>query len=205
MNCTGEGNRERICREYNIKAVGCIVLFGGRKVISDAGSRVITDKYYKFFCTHKRDGHHEFIQCGYPTAKHICELCGIEIPTEFNPFIGGDNRGGDVGGIGGGLGRPWNRGRRQLYTAIMLFITAKDAKLAPNTAIFKVKERVEKNVYSNVEIRDVKAMNTILGSYHTTLSSIIADLTPYGNVRQYNFNILFNIIEQEGIAPNNYT
>lgn len=35
MNCTGEENRRRICQEYHIKAVGCIVLYGGIEVISD--------------------------------------------------------------------------------------------------------------------------------------------------------------------------
>lgn len=84
-------------------------------MISDAGGMIITDRYYKFLCIHKGDGHHEL-----------------------------------------------NKGLRQLYTAIMLFITAKDSILKPETPIFKVKERVEADMYSDVELRDVKAVNTIL-------------------------------------------
>lgn len=201
MDCTGEANRERICREYDIKAIGCIVLYGGREVISDAGGKVITDRYYKFLCIHRGDGHHEFIQCGYPTAKHICELSGIELPSEFNPFAGG---GGAAGGNGGRTGRPKNRGRRQLDAAIMLFVTSKDSILRPETAIFKVKERVEEDMYSDLELRDVKAVNTILGNFHTTIPQIIADLRLHGTVRNYNFDILIGMIDDNKIVPNNY-
>lgn len=133
--------------------------------------------------------------------KKICELSRIELPAEFNPFI--DGRAGG-GGAGGGIGRPWNNGRRQLYSAIMLFITKYDSGLNPKTAIFKVKERVESDVYSDVELRDVKAVNTILGSFHTTLSQVITGLAPYGKVRNYRFNILIDMINHNGIVPNNY-
>ena len=204
MDCTGKPKRKRICAQYNINAIGCIVLYGGRTVISDAGGKVITDKYYKFHCVHKGDGHHEFIQCGYPTAKEICELCNIDLPSEFNPFA--NNGGGAGGGMGGGVNavRPQNRGRKQLDNAIMLFITAKDDVLSPETAIFKVKERVEQDMYSDVEERDVKAVNTILGSFHTTIPKIIEEMGLHGAIRRFNFNILINLIDSKNIQPNNY-
>lgn len=208
MNCTGEARRIKICKKYDIKPIGCIVLYGGRKVKSDAGGKVITDKYYKFLCIHRDDAHHEFIQCGYPTAKHICELSGIELPSEFNPFTGS---GGIAGGVGGGFilktgvtGKSQNRGRKQLDTAIMLFITLKDSVLEPETPIFKVKERVEEDMYSDVELCDVKAVNTILGRFHTTISQIITDLGLHGKVKNYNFDILIDIIDNNKIVPNNY-
>lgn len=80
----------------------------------------------------------------------------------------------------------------------------KDSILKPETAIFKVKERVEKDMYSDVELRDVKAVNTILGNFHTTASQIIKDLSLHGKVRKYNFNILIDIIDANKIIPNNY-
>lgn len=202
MNCTGRGNRKRICEEYDVQAIGCIVLYGGRTVISDAGGKVIRDKYYKFLCVNKGDGHREFIQCGYPTAKHICELSGIQLPAEFNPFVGEGNNGGGAGG--GQNVRPMNRGRKQLDNAIMLFVTAKDEILGPETAIFKIKERVEKDMYNDVDFGDVKAVNTILGKFYTTMSQIIADLGMHGTVRNYNFNILHNMLNEKQIFPNNY-
>lgn len=204
MNCTGEENRKRICREYDVKSIGCIVLYGGREVISDAGGKVIKDKYYKFLCIHKRDGHHEFIQCGYPTARHICKLSGIGLPMEFNPFVSGSSGKDGHGSVMGGVSKPQNKGRRQLDTAIRLFITVKDAFLKPETAIFKVQERVEVDMYSNVELRDVKAVNTILGNFHTTLPQIVAELRMHGTARKYNFDILIDMINKSGITPNNY-
>lgn len=201
MDCTGESTRAKIYNEYDIKAIGCIVLYGGREVKSDAGGKLITDKYYKFLCIHKNDGHHEFIQCGYPTAKLICDAKGIELPSEFNPFKG-------TGGIGSSKGgksvSPKNKGRRQLISAIMLFVTSKDDILKPETAIFKVKERIEKNMYSNLELRDVKAVNTILGNFHTNITKIITELGLHGTVRKYNFDILIKMIDDNKITPNNY-
>lgn len=204
MNCTGEENRKRICREYDVKAIGCIALYGGREVVSDAGGKVITERYYKFLCIHKGDGHHEFIQCGYPTARHICKLSGIGLPMEFNPFkINGSGKYGPGSGGGGGS-KPQNKGRKQLDTAIRLFITVKDVILKPETPIFKVQERVEADMYSDVELRDVKAVNTILGNFHTTLPQIVAELKMHGTVRKYNFDILIDMINKSGIIPNNY-
>lgn len=202
MDCTGETRRKKICSEYNIKAIGCIVLYGGRTVISDAGGKVITDKYYKFLCTHKRDRHIEFIKCGYPTAKHICELCSLELSVEFNPFAGAGRRCSTRTGRGM-IGRQKNQGRIQLYNAIMLFITEKDDVLVPNSPIFNIKDRVLEDMYSDVKLRDVKAVNTILGKFHTTMPEIIRNLGRYGRMRTYNFNRLIQMIDNEGIE-NNY-
>ena len=194
--------------EYDVKAIGCIVLFGGRTVISDAGGRVITDKYYKFLCIHKYDKHQEFIQCGYPTARHICALGGIELPSEFNPFAD-DGANGDVGGRGEAgvedrVIRTLNRGRKQLLNAIMLFVTVNDVILQPQTPIFKIKNRVEGDMHSAVEWRDVKAVNTILGRFHTTMPQIIGQLETYGRTRRYNFDILIGLVDENEIIPNNY-
>lgn len=45
MKCTGEKRREQICREYDIKAIGCYKLFDGREIESDAGVNTIIGKY----------------------------------------------------------------------------------------------------------------------------------------------------------------
>lgn len=204
MDCTGEENRKRICCEYMIKPIGCIMLYGGREVVSDAGGKIISDKYYKFLCIHKNDGHHEFIQCGYPTAKHICELSNTKLPSEFNPFtnthstkdIDSNNQYKNT--------KPQNRGRKQLDIAIMLFITLKDSILKPDTAIFKIKERVEKNMYSELDFRDVKAVNTILTNFHTSISQIVVELKRHGTVKNYKMDILIKMIDDKKISPNCY-
>ena len=178
MKCTGEKRREQICREYDIKAIGCYKLFDGREIESDAGGNTITDKYYLFQCIHKKTRQEEMIQCGQPTAKHICNLCGIELPSEFNPFL--EVNGGGGGGSGGSGGKGtvrWHKSRRQLYNAIMLFITRYGTSLKPDSPIFKIKNEIESDVTEPVKSNYVLGVNTIIGKYNTNITKILNDLS----------------------------
>ena len=202
MDCTGEIKREQICRVYDIEVVGCYKLFGGQSIVSDAGGNTITDKYYLFTCVHKGTKQEETIRCGQPTARHICGICGINIPSEFNPFreehMGGDGGGGNRDGV------LWHRSRRQLYNAIMLFITRYGAGLKPDSPIFKIKARVEADVTEPVEARDVLAVNTILGRYQTTMSKLLREFARTRDVRNFNFNMLEQILVERQIDNNNF-
>lgn len=90
-------------------------------MVSDAGGKIITDKYYLFRCIHRISHNEDTIRCGSGAANHICRLIGANMPTEFNPFH--EPHGGGVGGGGGVVHHHWHRTRRQLHNAIMLFIT----------------------------------------------------------------------------------
>ena len=201
MDCTGEEKREQICREYDIKAIGCYKLFDGRTIESDARGNIITDKYYLFQCIHRITHQEETIKCGEPTARHICNLCGIMLPSEFNPFFE-ENGGG--GGAGGGSTASWHRSRRQLHNAIMLFVTRYGTGLKPDSPIFKIKTRVEENVTAPVETRDVLAVNTIIGKYKTTISQILQDFAKTRMVRNFNFNALEQILQEKDVDKNNF-
>lgn len=161
MDCTGEQKRIQICNEYDVTAIGCIVIFDGREVISDAGGQIITDKYYQFRCVHKINKQCDFIKCGEPTARQICNLCGIDLPSTFNPFVANGN---GIGGHGG-HGITWNRARKQLNNAIMLFITAKPDVMQPDKPLYKIKEQNERNKMNPINKSDVKAIDTIFGSF----------------------------------------
>ncbi len=202
MNCTGAKRREQICRDYNVKVVGCYKLFGGQTIVSDAGGNVIRDKYYYFICTHRRTNQKETIKCGQPTARHICHLIGQELPKEFNPFQE-ENIGGGGGNGGNGSGR-WHRSRRQLYDAIMLFITKYGTKLDPDSAIFKIKERVELNVLTKVEEKDVRAVNTILSGFKITVLEILRQFERERAIRNFNFDTLVQIIRDSNEEKNNF-
>lgn len=202
MDCTGEANRIRICNEYDIEVIGCYKLFDGRRVISNAGRRIITDKYYLFKCTHKITSREESIKCGSEAASHICRLTGNSMPVEFNPFQEVNDGGGGAGGIGG---QNWHQTRRQLHNAIMLFITRYGDRLQPDSTIFKIKARVESNFQNIVEERDVLAVNTILGSFHTTIPNILDDFSRTRAVRNFRFNALERMLLDKGVATNNFT
>ena len=202
MNCTGERRRIQICNDYDVEVVGCYKLFDGRSVVSDAGGKIITDKYYFFKCIHKTSYREENIRCGTGAANHICRLIGARMPTEFNPFyephIGG-------GGGGGVVHHQWHRTRRQLHNAIMIFITRYGTILQPNSAIFDIKARVEQNVENPVREGDVLAVNTILSAFHTTMSDILNDFARTRTVRTFRFDTLEQILFNRGVTTNNYS
>lgn len=202
MNCTGVKRREQICREYDVKVVGCYKLFGGQTIVSDAGGNVISDKYYYFVCTHRRTNQKETIKCGLPTAKHICRLLGQELPKEFNPFQEENTGGGGGNGANGSV--RWHRTRRQLHNAIMLFITRYGAGLKPGSPIFNIKISVEQNVSTEVEKCDVRGVNTILGRYNTTVSEILQQFARERAVRNFNFDTLVQIIRDSKEEKNNF-
>lgn len=204
MNCTGEARREQISREYRIEVAGCYKLIDGNTIVSDAGGNIITDKYYLFSCIHRKTNQEETIRCGQPTARHLCELSGKALPSEFNPFQEEHGNGGNDGG-GDGDAVPWHRSRRQLYNAIMLFITRYGTTLQPGSPIFRVKTRVEANVTEPVETRDVLAVNKILSGYKTTMSRILQDLSRTRVVRHFNFNTLEQILLERNIDVDNFS
>ncbi len=59
-------------------------------------------------------------------------------------------------------------------------------------------------MYSNLELRDVKAVNTILEISIQILLKLITELGLHGTVRKYNFDILIKMIDDNKITPNNY-
>lgn len=203
MDCTGESKRIRICRDYDIEVVGCYKLFGGRSVRSDAGGKIITDKYYFFKCIHKTSHREEHIRCGNGAANHICRLIGVSMPTEFNPFFEPHLGGGDGGG--GVVHHHWHRTRRQLHNAIMLFVTRYGTVLQPDSPIFEIKARVEQNIEEPVRECDVLAVNTILGAFHTTMSNILNEFARTRTVRNFHFDTLEQILINRGLTTNNYS
>lgn len=204
MDCTGAARREQICREYNVTAVGCYVLFDEQTIRSDAGGRIITDKYYLFTCICENPHREEVIKCGQPTARHLCELSGQTLPSEFNPFQGEYEGGGDGGGVNHGNAVHWHPSRRQLHNAIMLFITRYGERLQPNSPIFSIKENVERNIEEPVEARSVCGVNTIIGKFGTTMSEIMQYFSRFRPVRDFHFNILEQILQERGIDENNF-
>lgn len=202
MNCTGEDTRIRICRNYEVEVVGCYKLFDGRTVVSDAGGRIISDKYYLFKCTHRISGQEETIKCGASAAQHICQLIRADMPTEFNPFQ--EHHDGGVGGGAGGIHRRWHRSRRQLDNAIRLFITRYGDRLQPNSTIFTILARVNSDVQAPVEERDVLALNTILSAFHTNITTILNDFERTRAVRNFNFDTLEQILTARNVETNNY-
>lgn len=120
LNCTTKERRIEIVTNYVVHADDCICLYGGQTVRSDANNRIISDRYYQFSCSDRKNGDKYVILCGSGAARHFCSLIGESLPSAFSPFVGEAHPGGE--GYGGGEAVEWNATRRLLYYAIRLFI-----------------------------------------------------------------------------------
>ncbi|MBR5636607.1 MAG: hypothetical protein IKW81_06730 [Pseudobutyrivibrio sp.] len=194
MNCHGSKRREFIYANYEIKVVGCIKLYDGASIESDAGGPKITDRYYQFTCKHSSTGKLETIIVGHVVAREICEECGLAMPKEFNPFYE-EARGG---GGGGAAATRYDPMRRQLYNAIMLIITRYRLSDKSGTSpIFEILNEVTSDMTMPIEPRYVKAINTILKKFKP-MGEIIQDLNAVNRVRNFNFNLLVDCLRENG-------
>lgn len=195
LNCTTEELRERICREYEVHADDCIVLFGGRVVRSDANNREIKDKYYQFSCKHRVTKEERMIICGSGAARHFCTLIGEPLPHSMNPFEG---NGGSGNGGGSSTFANWNPIRRQLYYAIQLFIIRYQDSLIPGTKIFKILKNVADERYIHLQPKEFlyKGFIDVVTKFNTNMSTIISDLGKHGNLRHFDFTVLSNEVSK---------
>lgn len=180
LNCTTEKLREEICREYEVHADDCIILYGDRVIRSDANNRKIRDKYYQFSCKHRISGEERMIICGSGAARHLCLLIGEQMPHAMNPFAG--NGGGvDIGG-----------------TDNQLFITYYQEKLTPGTKIFRLLQGVadEKYIYLQPQKFQYEQFIDVVTKFHTDIPTIIAELGKYGALRRFNFGILADEVDE---------
>ncbi|MBE5918584.1 MAG: hypothetical protein E7272_01960 [Pseudobutyrivibrio ruminis] len=196
MKCH-KSQREYIYLNYTISVVGCIKLYDGTTIKSDAGGPHISDKYYQFSCKHKTTGKIETIFVGHKVAHEICDRCSLDFPKMFDPFYNPSS--GGKGG-GGARSRVSDPTRRELYNAIMLIITRYRMSDRNGTSvIFDILNKVTDNMFVPIEPRYVKSINTVLKRYKP-LKEIINDLSAYHRVRDFRFNHLVECLHNNGEA-----
>ena len=191
MNCRGHNNRVNIVNNYDITPLAHLRVLGGMVVHSDAGGD-ITDSYFLFRCIHKETKQEKIICCGEPTAKDFSLLLHTDLPRIFNPLIDEGYEGG--GNHGGGGKIRWNRTRKQLYNAVMLFIMWLGNK--PHRVLFSIKTELERDTQSAPPLSKIKAVNTLYTQYHTTARSIINDLEKENRLKDFRFDLLLKELER---------
>lgn len=192
LDCTTDARREQICKEYDVHADDCIVLFGGRTVRSDANNRIIRDKYYQFSCKDKQTGKEMFvITCGSGAAYHFCSLINEPLPPSMNPFIQ-DGPEKKSQHIEADTGTEWNPLRRQFYYAVQLFIMRYQDNLTPGTKIFNILNSItdEKFISCKPQRFHFESFSEVVIGFHTNMSQVISYLRRFGPLHKYDFSNL---------------
>lgn len=202
LNCTTKERRIEIVTNYVVHADDCICLYGGQTVRSDANNRIISDRYYQFSCSDRKNGDKYVILCGSGAARHFCSLIGESLPSAFSPFVGEAHPGGE--GYGGGEAVEWNATRRLLYYAIRLFIVRYQKNLSPGTKIFRLLRSIEDSYISVQPQRfHFEDFSSIVDAFHTNIPRVVEELGRYGHVRSFNFQPLVQYMTEEmGMVDN---
>lgn len=197
MNCHGHDTRVQIVRDYNIKCIAHIRLLEEQVIRSDAG-RDITDTYYIFECINRNDNNDvDTIVCGTGAARDLLRLAHISAPPVFNMLHEIDH--GGNGGAGGGnqhQGDNWDAAAEQLYNAIMILITAWNLRPGP---IYNYLEEARQYKYCTPFASRIDRINQIIHRHNTSLREIINQIAQNNNVRNYEFNLLEDILHENGI------
>lgn len=195
MNCRGHEARVDIVKKYDIEPLAHLRVLEGMEIQSDAGGD-ITDSYYLFKCTHKESNTEELICCGEPTARDFRALLSVELPRLFNPLQGNGNN--VPGGGSGGEELRWDRERKQLYNAVMLFIMWR--KNEPHKVLFSLANELRQNVDMSPSLSTIKSVNTLYFKYRTTARDMLNELTRHNHMRDFRFDLLIRRLQKNGIV-----
>ena len=197
MNCHGLDTRVRIVEYYIIKCTAHIRFLKGQ-IRSDA-ERDITDTYYIFECVIKNDNNDvDRIVCGTGAARDLLQLANITAPPIFNMLHEVD--GGGEGGAGGGNQHQveeWDAAAKQLYNAIMILIIAWNLRPGP---IYNYLEEARRYRHCAPFANRVDKINQIIHRHGTSLRDILNQLAQNNNIRNYEFNLLEDILHNDGIV-----
>lgn len=196
LNCRGENTRRDIVRDYIVTPIAHIRLLNGVVIRSDAEADV-RDSYFIFKCVHRNTKDNRIIQCGRGAARDFFRLTNTTAPPIFNPLVNeNDNGGGDGGNdINDHEENQWNPATKQLYNAVMLIIICWNAK--PNTALFDIQANLMKYYNRELPLFRAKQVNNILNNkkHPTTIQDIINKLRENNNLREYHFNLVTELLE----------
>lgn len=202
INCRGLNNRLEILEKYDVVPVANLKLLNGDEIKSCAND-IITDHYYIFECTLKTDvDKKELIYCGQHVAKDFSKLLDKPLPRLYN-ILQDEVVDNNISNISTNDDKTsnnilWNKERKQLYNAVMLFFIY--WKIKPNTAIYDIKNKLEQYISYPPYLNHIKSVNTIIKSSGKTLDEIIKELESRGNnIKEFKFDLIINRLLKERV------
>lgn len=136
------------------------------------------------------------IVCGTGAARDLLQLANITAPPIFNMLH-------EVGGAGGaGRGNQhqdeeWDAAAKQLYNAIMILITVWNLRPGP---IYNYLEEARRYRRCAPYSYRVDRINQIVHRHGTSLRDVLNQLAQNNNIRNYEFNLLEDILHNDGIV-----
>lgn len=199
MNCKGKETRISIVEKYYVYPQAHLKLLNGQFKHSDAEAK-ITDHYYIFILIDKKDKtKKDTICCGYKAAKHFEELTGKKLPRLYSPIKDTSPHKDKTDNIydKDHTKIVWDETIKQLYDAVMLIILLWNA--SPGTDIFTIKYYLENYTYLKPPLQKIKGVNTIIKSRKVPLTDHIKKMSDKNNFKEYKFDLLVKILEENNI------
>lgn len=199
LSCRGEEIRKDIVRDYNVEIITFIKLLNGKTKESDAAD-IITDRYYEFLCTSKKDCSKKIITCGTHAGKSLINLAGLKNVKLFNPLcsenLGGNNR-NNTERESTDINEKWNDVSIELYNAINILSIWLDKPLGG--VLFNIKKILE--VYNDIEpsVSNIKAVNTCISKCNTSITEIINKLREGNEIREFTFEKINAVLAENDI------
>ena len=207
--CTGQENKDRICREYIVTPVLHLWTLAGEPKQSCAGGRPLGTSYYMFEAQHRETNVVETFYAGRTAARgFLATIPAAPLPC-FNPLLNGPANDDDIAGAPGlpesGRGRggpvsPRTALNRELFQATRLFVCWLPTE--PRSALSSVIREIETRPNDTRLQSLAQSLNTMVGYYGRPLRQMILDLERRGNrVRPFTFPHVVQAILERGL-PN---
>ncbi|WP_225769597.1 hypothetical protein [Inquilinus sp. Marseille-Q2685] len=207
--CTGQANKDRICREYIVMPVLHLWTLAGETKQSCAGGRTLEASYYMFEAQHRETKLIETFYAGETAARgFLATIPAPPLPC-FNPLLHGPTGDDDIVDV---PGRPEpGRGRggpvphrtalnRELFQATRLFVCWLPTE--PRAALSNVIREIEARPSDDRLKSLAQSLNTMVGSYGRPLRQMILDLERRGNrIRPFAFPYVVQALLERGL-PN---
>jgi hypothetical protein len=201
MKCRGTDSRKRIVKSYKIHPIAHVKLLNGQNKLS-CTSDTLTDSYYCFdYVSHTDSGDKGTFYCGSHAANDFLALARLSPIPLFNP-LSASGDGGGSSGSGGTSSKKWDPLAKQLNNAINMLVVCWD--IVPAGPLANIQAQLIQYSYSSPSTSKLKAVNTIIGYKKSgrTLQDMIENLRKENNVRTFQFNLINEKLQSEGIASN---
>jgi|TARA_R110000823_G_scaffold312371_1_gene438971 hypothetical protein len=199
VDCYGGERRAYIVKNYEIKPVAHVKLISGQKKVS-CTNQTLSDSYYCFeYVSRIYHGDKGTFFCGSHAADDFLRKAGIRPLPLFNPLV---STGSSAGGGGASGTGQWNPLAKQLNDAINMIVVCWD--IVPKGPLADIQSNLLRYRSNEPFPPKIKAINTVL-SYDKqgrTLQQMIDQLRQNDSVRQFNFNLINNVLEAEGVSSN---
>lgn len=200
MNCFGEEKRTHIVKNYEIKPIAHVKLVSGQQKISCTKQK-LSDSYYCFEYISRADSSDRgTFFCGSHAANDFLHKAGLQALPLFNPLVSTGNGGG--GGGGTGVTGTWDPLAKQLNEAINMIVVCWD--VVPKGPLADIQSNLLRYRSSEPFPAKIKAVNTVL-SYdkkRRTLQQMIDQLRQKDRVRQFEFNLINNVLDAQNVQSN---